>query len=448
MHCVPYVYVRSLELEGRHPHDVGQWGVTNMRLLYLEGLPDSLDEFMVPVNPDGTFQSSLPSRRKLFWPKRKRFYRRIRSAGEASQAIRLRGPDSLTKACIPLFSSWVNPPNGFISMPASGEPFAPDTHAVHLKKSFRSGGTVVDGVQDAPHFLFENSWGDQWGYHGLGMMPFAYYDRYAFEQWAIYNLDELKQVQIKKPSPGWVAWQGRDEFDRRVYAFEAGEPDRERLGWAFAIDTGTHVEVEELFVAPEARNQGIGRKLTDQVAQLARARSLPLRLWVTFADTKRESATTASALPSIAKRLGVKFVHSPVPWAAYYAASEHPGSLTPIEPDHFPGRPKSTRGALNAFFAGMGLAVGSATAPVSTTEQQAIVTSHASGGFDSPEWKAKNARRAALIRKKNRGGLNDEERAEFDYLQATAREMVEGASHRPHLYAPEIEAILAAKAPQ
>ncbi|MDY3561306.1 GNAT family N-acetyltransferase [Gemmata sp. JC673] len=418
-----------------------------MRLLYLEGLPDSLEEHMVPVNQDGTFQNTPAHLRRFFWPKRRRFYRRIRSANEAAHVISRRGPEALTKVCLPLFSSWVKPLDGFISMPAPGEVAAPETHAVHLKMPFRSGGTVVEGVQDALHFLFANSWGEGWGRLGFGMLPFAYYDRYIIEHWTTYFLEEFTNIQVRKPSPGWVAWQGRDEFDRRVYAFEAGNPDKERLGWAFALDTGKSIELEELFVAHEARGRGIGGKLATQVAQLAHAKGLPLIAWVPFADTARESPATATALPSIAKRLGVQFHRSPVTWAGYVASSHQPGSLTPVEPEHFPGRPKSTRDALLAFFAGMGVTAGTGVSPLSSAaaDQQSLVMSQPIGSLDSPEWKAKNARRVALSRKKNREGLDEVERAEFDFLQATARALVERASKPPHYFAPEIEAILAAK---
>ena len=295
MRKIPYVYARSLEFEGRHPHDVGQWGVTNMRLLYLEGLPQFLEENMVPINDDGTFQSTPTHLHTYFWPQRVRYYRRIRSANEAASAMKLREPDALTKVCLPLYSSWVKPDKAIIEMPPPGEVPAPETHAVHLKEFFRLGGSVVDGEKDAPYFLFQNTWGDEWGLNGMALLPFAYYNKYAFEQWAIYNLDQLTRVQVRKLSSDMTAWQGREEFDRRVYAFEVGNPDRERLGWAFATESKHGIELEELFVAPGARGQGIGARLADMVRQLAQAKSMPLAMWVPFADTQRESPATFPA---------------------------------------------------------------------------------------------------------------------------------------------------------
>lgn len=444
MNYVPYVYVRSLELEDRPPSDIGQWSVTNMRLLYLEGLPD-LDEHMVPIKQDGTFANTPPELRRSFWNRRTRFYRRIRSADEASRLLKLRSHDDITKVCLPLFASWVDPPDGVIPMPSPGEREAPETHAITLLDAIRLGGTEVEGVPDAEHFLFRNTWGPQWGHQGMGLLPFAYYNKYGFEQWVESNDNDLRRFRLKRLKPDWWSWQSWDEFDRRVYAFEAGDPQKERLGWAFMIETQDAVELEELFVAPEARGKGVGSELARLVSGLVAAKKMPLRIWVPFADTIQESPRTAGALPHLAKRLGVEFHRSPVPWAAYFATSELPGSLTPVEPEHMPGRPKSTMGALAAFAASVGVAISvpqtvTATPPITRTAPGAVLT------IDSPEWAAMNSRRVALIYKKHRDRLDPAEVTELESLQSTADALVEAASPRPALYAPDLEAKLAAKA--
>ena len=43
MSVVPYIFLRGLELEGRHPHDVGAWHLTVRRLEVGEGVPSRLD---------------------------------------------------------------------------------------------------------------------------------------------------------------------------------------------------------------------------------------------------------------------------------------------------------------------------------------------------------------------------------------------------------------------
>lgn len=445
---VPYGYIRSLEFEGRHPDDVGQWGITSMRLEYLEGLPD-FDEYLLSASDTGVFPNTPDALRTAFWPRRRRFYRRIRSANEAAHVLNVmkQRPIQLSKACLPLFASWVNPADGAIPMPVPGERAAPETHAIRLLNYFSLDGITIDGETDAHHFLFENSWGEDWGRNGRAMLPFAYYNKYVFEHYVGYDIPDLTRFQTKKLKPGWRRWQAHDEFDRRLYAFEAGDPERERLGWAFAVESDDAIEVEELFVAPGARRQGIGRTLADYIVQLAAAKSLPIRLWVSFADTVQESPDTAGALASLAKRMRLRFYQSPVPWAAYFAASSRTGSETPVEPAHMPGRPKSTMGALVAFAASVGVAM-SAPTPPPAGNPPTVVLRKQQLTLDSPEWATKNARRAALIRKKNREGLAPAEWAEFEDLQLTARALVEAASPRPALVADALEAKLAEKARQ
>jgi predicted phage gp36 major capsid-like protein len=53
--------------------------------------------------------------------------------------------------------------------------------------------------------------------------------------------------------------------------------------------------------------------------------------------------------------------------------------------------------------------------------------------LNSPEWAAQNHRRAELIHKKNRDGLTDAERVEFEELQTMARELVETAHPLPEI---------------
>lgn len=457
MSHAPYGYVRSLEVEGRHPHDVGQWGVTSMRLNYLEGLPLDLEENMVPVEPDGTFPPTPAGLHRVYYGIRTRYYRRVRLAAEAAAVLDRRGIDGLTKACLPLYPSWIDPPEGVIPMPAPGERPAPETHAVRLIDYYSVEGTTVAGEADAKHFLFENSWGEGWGKDGFALLPFAYYDTYGFEQWSEYRLPAVNNTFLKV-HPGltlfkhrWLrkglgAWQARDEFDRRVYAFEAGDPDGERHGWAFAIEGSHAIELEELYVAPHARTKGIGSELALLVSGLAKAKGLPLRVWIGFADTVQESPHTARSLPALARKLEVSFHPCPVPWAAYFATSEAPGSSVPVEPRSMPSRPKSTMGALAAFALSVGLPAAAIDEPGLSPAAATTLIRPAVTSLDSPEWDALNGRRMQLIRKKNREGLGPDEQAEFEWLQATARRLVEAVQPRPELLAPSLQALLDSKA--
>lgn len=445
MEHVYYVYARALELEGRHPHDVGQWGVTNMRLLYLEGLPADLGQFAVPVAPDGTFEATPSGLHTAFRDIRCRYYRRVRSAAEAALLIHGGHGDRLTKACLPVYSGWVDPPEGIIPMPLPGETAAPDTHAVLLLKSLRLAGSVVDGEADARHFIFINSWGEKWGVGGHGVLPFAYYDTHVFEQWAIYVTQDLTGYRYKRLGADRGTWHARDEFDRKVYAFEVGDLAGDRLGWAYVLETDGALEVEELYVAPDARRNGIGSWLAGQVSALATAKGMPLRVWVSFADVAAESPLTAGALPCLARRLGVEFQPCPVRWAGYFATNERAGSATPVEPEHMPGRPKSTLGTLAAFATVAAGAGGPASNGLPSPPAAVATLSATSSGTPAETWADQNRRRAHLIRKKNWAGLNVEERAEYERLQAVAEALID-ASLPPPLLTPAERALVDARA--
>ena len=430
MSDVYYCYARALELEGRHPHDAGQWGITNMRLTYLEGVPEELNYCKVSVNADRTFQPTPPALHTAFRSGRSYFYRRVYDVDELANLIHRGHYNRLTNAALPIYSSWVSPNSGIITMPNSGELPAYDTHAIKLYGAIRLGGVAVEGEEDAHHFEFVNSWGNSWGNHGCGLLPFAYYSRYAFEQWIQYCERDLVGFRHKWIDGNLGAWQAWDEFDRRIYGFQVGDPDAERIGWAFAIETDGAIEVEELYVAHAHRRTGVATRLAERVAALAKAKGLPLRVWVSFADVASESPTTVAALPRLAKRMGVEFQSSPVRWAGYYATNETPGSPTPVEPDRVPGRPKSTLGALAAF------AAMATSSPELAVKQAPTGFTVPMNGFHSgvESWDEQNGRRIELIHKKwQGGGLDADESAELARLQAVARTVVAAALPPPLL---------------
>ena len=86
------------------------------------------------------------------------------------------------------------------------------------------------------------------------------------------------------------------------------------------------------------------------MAQLARTKRVPLRLWVAFADCKSESEADYSLpLAAIVRRLGTQFQLCPVPWAAYFGTTEVAGEVFPVEPVAIPDRPRAPRDAVRAL---------------------------------------------------------------------------------------------------
>ena len=329
-----------------------------------------------------------------------------------------------------LTAGWVHPESGYIPSPQPGEPLIDLTHAVK----------IFNRVSGRRLFVFANSWGVEWGYDGYGKLPYDYFDRYVFECWhAIFSPQDLRNFRSKKLAKcGSQSWSGLDEQGRKVYGFEIGDPTTdERHGWAFAIEREGRLEVEELFVRHDFRGLGIGRWLAESIAELARIKAIPIAVWVSFADSKRESEKSYPMLLAIARILGVRFQKSPVNWAAYYATSDLEGSETPIEPSEFPARPRSPF----AVVAAAALALSSfkphsngnhnlnGRAPIvaETTNQDTEVT------IGSAEWDAMTERRAQLIVKKSKQALTTDELAEFQRLQRMTHLSLEKAYPRPRL---------------
>jgi GNAT superfamily N-acetyltransferase len=234
-----------------------------------------------------------------------------------------------------------------IPPPSGADPPIPLTHAAAL----------IGCIPDRRLFHFRVKWSD-WGDQGMGYMPYEYFDRYVFECWATYGRgDVLRLYKLKKlDGEGHVRWSAYDEEDHRIYAFEVRDARLdERRAWTFVIERDGALEVEELYVRPEYRRLGHGRWLADRVAQLAREKGIPLRLWVGFADCKAESESNYPALVATARRLGIQFQPCSVPWAAYFGTTERPGELVPIEPETVPTRPRTPRNELLAFVLALGL---------------------------------------------------------------------------------------------
>jgi GNAT superfamily N-acetyltransferase len=418
MGIVGYHYPRALELEGRHPADAGCWPVSIHRLEIGEGLPSPDTAWAHVSVPDG---GPIPKPERppaeVLW--HNFYYRRLRSSTDCDNHIRL-FPENLVRPAFQMTADWADPPDGVIPIPSPADRLIPHSHSVRL----------IGRLPEDRRFRFRLLWKD-WGDNSTGTMPFEYFDRYVFECWATYGNSALMRVYIPKrlQGEGLLRWTAHDEEDHRIYGFEVQDKNyRERRAWAFVVERDGALEVEEIYVRPEYRRLGHGRWLADRVAQLARDRKMPLRLWVAFADCRSEAASNYAALAATARRLGVQFLPSPVAWAAYFGTTERPGSDDPIEPPAVPRRPRMPRQELLAAVLALGL--GSLGAPVEPRQESAVAVHQPESGLTpgqsdievgSEAWLAVTQRRAELIFKKNRDGLTESERAEFDRLQQISR---------------------------
>jgi esterase/lipase superfamily enzyme/GNAT superfamily N-acetyltransferase len=193
-------------------------------------------------------------------------------------------------------------------------------------------------------FDFRNRWSD-WGDNHMGYLPYEYFDRYVFECWATYPSVRPREPREKaRDAVKEARWIVHDEWNRRIFCFAIRKSGASwKSGWAFVVERDGALEIEEIYVRPEFRRQRYAARLCDMVRELASAHGQPLRLWVPFADSRRESPGNYPALIALAKRLGLQYQPCPARWAAYFATNERPGIDLPIEPMTAPRRPRCAR---------------------------------------------------------------------------------------------------------
>jgi GNAT superfamily N-acetyltransferase len=270
--------------------------------------------------------------------------------------------------------------------------------------------------------LFRNTWGANWGAKGVAALSYDYVDKFVFESWVTYLQAQVTFESNRKEIAGGLQerrWVVRDEQYRRIYGFEVwDEVGKERKGWSFVVENNGGLEVEEFYVRPEFRGRGHGTALAAKVRAMADAKRMPLFVFVPFADCKQENESNYQPLVATARRLGVRFLPCPVPWAAYFATNAESGSETPVEPPRIPARPRSTLGAVLAA-ASMLTGPGDVHPPIQSQQVVAAASSTDAGtvDIDSKEWEQLILRRGALVSKKNREGLSDEERIEYERLE-------------------------------
>jgi GNAT superfamily N-acetyltransferase len=382
-----------------------------------EGVPLPDDPAFLLEFDDGQPYPKVP---KLHQSRLHRFfyYRRMRTVEEMETYLQQIFPE--VPICIYLFTSWAKPPgHGLIPMPAEGERPLPDTHLI-----------VLRGFDPSKRiFRFRNTWGESWGVRGWAALSYDYVAKYCFESWTAFLEEQVrfhsdrKAVVEGRLERRWVI---NDEQHRRVYGFEVWDAtEMERQGWGFVIETKQGLEVEELYVRPEFRGNGVGRRLAKKIRTLADAKRSSLHVFVPFADSWRENEANYPALVATARHLRVQFLPCPVVWAAYYCTDVATGSAEPVEPKEMPARPKSPLEAVLAA----ALFANSPGGAVPPPQPAAAMVSSDATGFPKPgseAWDFMNRRRWQLIEREFDEGLTEEERVELEALQRQSLAAVEG----------------------
>jgi GNAT superfamily N-acetyltransferase len=204
------------------------------------------------------------------------YYQRITNSYECKLAL---PSGSLVIAAFEVTKQWDNAKGGVIEIPEEGDEII-GSHAV----------TIV-GYDDAKElFTFANSWGTNWGDKGFGYLPYTFFDSCLIEGWIGGGIGQIPPGQPTK-GIGEIAWAIPDFAGRIFHVREFYDADAdERIGWAFAVqEPPDYIGVEELYVRPQFRQQGYGKRLLQSLKRLSIQAALPLRFFVPFADSKTDN---------------------------------------------------------------------------------------------------------------------------------------------------------------
>jgi GNAT superfamily N-acetyltransferase len=421
MHIHEYKFLRGLELEHRHPNDVGGWLTTIMRLELGEGIPpaDAVAKFSL-VGADGRLAPAPKFKPGEVPMVRTDHYQRVIGSKHVTRWLKL---DCDVATCVYLFPWWGKPDKGYIRLPNIGEEPLEVTHNVRVIRSY-------PGVKQ---FKFDNWWGPNWGQQGKGVFDYAYMDHYCFDSWAPFVKPPAMPVERHVGNVIVYKWTFPDVMGNLNHGFGyERQDDKSRLAWTFIVEREGALNVEELYVWEAFRGNGLGRRLARAIKRLARERNLPIRLFVPFSDAKRESLWSYLAMVATVNRLGLRFHRCPVPWAAYYATNELSGGAEePIEPVVFPSRPKST---LQAVLMAATMTISPDTKPqvevVRSQIEQRLPVNKVVQHLEEQDLRTINRRRSRLIWKRYKdGNLSEPEAAELDRLQKASLRL--GLEHQP-----------------
>lgn len=168
--------------------------------------------------------------------------------------------------CFQIFKGIYKAPKGLVPMPNFWE------------RPLGGHSVAIVGYNNQNRVLkFLNSWGKEWGDGGLGYLPYKYVDKYLIEAWTC--MLDLE----KKGRRGEIKKEGECEYESITYrSFIFGRQplyvidvyfggENKIIGWVhFRFDDmGNMINLEDIFVMPEFRRKGIGRKLLSQIEDLA-----------------------------------------------------------------------------------------------------------------------------------------------------------------------------------
>jgi hypothetical protein len=212
---------------------------------------------------------------------------------------------------VPITKQWRTAPGGIITLPRSPSDFL-EGHAM-----------AAAGYNDNTQLIkFINNWGPHWGDRGYGYLPYAYFEKYRTDALTLFPY-KLQNWCPKRT--GGQPFASQREMFTNALGYPVGvinlwQLDEEiRIGWCLLTFRGDDfLEIEDFFIRPDFQIGAHQRVLTQNVLEWAEDNELPLRLWISHADTKHFAADF-SVMNGLLRAIQWNVRPSPHSWAAYIA---------------------------------------------------------------------------------------------------------------------------------
>lgn len=189
---------------------------------------------------------------------------------------------------------------------------------------------------------FQNSWGYGWGNNGFGSMSFDYFNKH------------LQEAFVIPPEGSLPAWENNGRGFATLLpighyeCLEQFDPMKGiRTGWIIIKTEEQRILIDDLFVRPQYRRQGIANTLLASTMDLAKDLNIPVESWVSLANTVPKTATLR-AINELSKKYGFHQNTDRVPWANYFLTTSGSGNSVRIESERGaqPGCSLESLGAL------------------------------------------------------------------------------------------------------
>lgn len=191
---------------------------------------------------------------------------------------------------------------------------------------------------DRDEFTFHNSW-PNWGRNGYGYIAAETLAATWWEGWKYiteFEIDPTLKGAFPRPPRESIF---EDTDGSILHWLEILDGDDNRVGWASALETGTNLESDELFVRPQYRRSGQGGKLLQRLQEISPSRGLPLRIWIPFPDAAPQNL---KVIEKIARPIGLSIQASGERWAPLVAAPIWQRRATPLKTFSYPVSPPAS----------------------------------------------------------------------------------------------------------